>query len=62
MAAKPTRDPQKKPKDPKQCITLLDAVWLTVRHYPIDNAFFEELPDASKPHFEVWDAQKPQRA
>lgn len=61
IAEKPERDPQKKPKDRKQGIALLDAVWLTMRHYPIDDAFYGELPDALKPHFELWDAQKPRR-
>ena len=61
MAEKPERDPQKKPKDHKQGTALLDAVWLTMRHYPIDNAFFEELPDALKPHFELWAAKRLQR-
>ena len=61
MAEKPERDPQKKPKDHKQGIALLDAVWMSMRHYPIDDAFYAELPDALKPHFELWDARKPQR-
>jgi hypothetical protein len=61
LAEKPTRDPQKKEKDRKQGTALLDAVWLSMRHYPINDAFFEELPDELKPHFELWDGQKPQR-
>lgn len=61
MAEKPERDPQKKPKDRKQGIALLDAVWLTMRHYPLDDTFYDDLPDVLKPHLERWDAQKPQR-
>lgn len=61
MAEKPERDPQKKPKDLKQGIALLDAVWIAMRHYPLDNEFYKELPDALRPHFELWDAKKPQR-
>lgn len=61
LADKPERNPQKKAKDRKQGIALLDAVWLAMRHYPIDDAFYEELPDALRPHFELWDAQKPLR-
>lgn len=61
MAEKPQRDPQKKPKDLKQGIALLDAVWLAMRHYPLDNDFYEGLPDQLKPHFERWEAKKPQR-
>ncbi|RZF60959.1 hypothetical protein EWE75_20140 [Sphingomonas populi] len=61
MAEKPERNPQKKPKDRKQGIALLNAVWQTMRHYPLDGEFFGALPDELKPHFEVWNAQKPER-
>lgn len=61
IAEKPGRNPQKTNKDHKQGIALLDAVWLTMRHYSLDNAFYEGLPDALRRHFELWDAQKPQR-
>ena len=61
MAAKPERAPQKQPKDRKQGIALLDAVWGAMRHYPLDEAFYETLPAALKPHFELWEANKPQR-
>jgi hypothetical protein len=61
MAEKPGRNPQKRPKDHKQGIALLNAVWQTMPHYILDVAFYDELPDALKPHFELWDAQKPGR-
>lgn len=61
LADKPQRDPQKKGKDRKQGSALLDAVWLTMRHYPLDNAFYDELPAALKSYFERWEAQKPAR-
>ena len=61
MAEKPERNPQKKPKDRRQGTALLDAVWLTMRHYALDEAFYAELPDELKPHFEHWDARKPTR-
>lgn len=61
MAEKPRRDPQKKPKDRKQGNAVLDAVWVAMRHYPLDENFYKELPDELKPHFEQWDAEKPQR-
>ncbi len=61
MAAKTERAPQKQPKDRKQGIALLDAVWGAMRHYPLDEAFYETLPAALKPHFELWEANKPQR-
>jgi hypothetical protein len=59
MAEKPERNPQKKPKDRKQGIALLDAVRQTMPHYPLNAIFFGELPDALKPHFEAWEAQSP---
>lgn len=61
IAEKPGRDPQKKPKDRKQGNAVLDAVWVAMRHYPLDEDFRKELPDVLKPHFERWDAKKPQR-
>ena len=61
IAEKTGRDPQKKPKDRKQGNAVLDAVWVAMRHYPLDEDFCNELPDALKPHFERWDARKPQR-
>ncbi len=61
MAKKPERNPQKKPKDRKQGIALLNAVWQTMPHYPLDSAFYNALPGELKPHFELWEAQKPVR-
>lgn len=61
MAEKPERNPQKKPKDRKQGIALLDAVWLAMHHYPLDSAFYHTLPDGLKPHFERWESEKPRR-
>ena len=61
LAEKPERDPQKKGKDRKQGFALLDAVWLTMRHYPLDNGFYDELPADLRPYFESWEAQKPTR-
>jgi hypothetical protein len=59
LAEKPGRDPQKRPKDRKQGIALLDAVRRAMPHYPLDGAFHDELPDELKPLFELWDARKP---
>jgi hypothetical protein len=42
-------------------MALLDVIWLTMRHYPINDAFYAELPDELRPHFERWNARKPQR-
>lgn len=60
MAEKPERNPQKKPKDRKQGIALLNAVWQTMPHYRLDDAFHDALPVELKPFFELWDAQKPE--
>lgn len=61
LADKRERNPQKKDKDRKQGIAVLDAVWLNMHHYPLDDAFYEELPNALRPHFELWEARKPLR-
>lgn len=62
MAEKPARDAQKQPKDRKQGRALLDAIWLTMRHYPLNDAFYAELPRDLKLHYEAWEKQKPQRS
>lgn len=61
MAQKPERNPQKKPKDQKQGMALLNAVWQAMPHYPLDRGFYDTLPPELKPHFELWDTQKPER-
>jgi len=61
MAEKPERDPQKKPKDRKQGIALLNAVWQMMPHYALDADFYAELPAELTSHFDLWDAQKPER-
>lgn len=61
LAEKPERNIQKKDKDRKQGNALLDAIWLSMRHFTLDNDFYAELPDALRPHFERWEARKPQR-
>lgn len=60
-AENPGRNPQKKPKDDKHGIALLNAVWVTMRHHVLDAGVYEGLPDDLKPHFEHWDAQKSRR-
>jgi hypothetical protein len=61
MAEKPERNPQKKPKDRKQGIALLNAVRQAMPHYTLDANFYGGLPDELKPHFERWEARKPER-
>lgn len=59
MAQKPERNPQKKPKDEKQGMALLNAVWQAMPHYPLDQRFERELPQALVRHWERWQAQRP---
>lgn len=61
LSEKPERNPQKKDKDRKQGVAVLDAVWLTMRHYPLDKDYYADLPDALRPHFERWEGRKPLR-
>lgn len=61
LAEKPERNIQKKDKDRKQGNALLDAIWLSMRHFTLDNDFYAELPDVLRPYFERWEARKPQR-
>lgn len=59
MAVRLERNPQKRRKDRKQGITLFNAVRQAMPHYPLDAAFYDQFPEPLKPHFELWDAQKP---
>ena len=54
MAAKPGRNPQKKPKDRKQGLLLLGAIAEAMPHYPLDEDFVRELPPELLTHFEEW--------
>jgi hypothetical protein len=58
MSEKPTRNPQKKPKDRKQGLLLLDAIAGAMPHYPLDAAFVSELPAELRSHFESWQKRK----
>jgi hypothetical protein len=51
------RDVLKTPKDAKQGALLLDAVRERMPHYPLDDAFREELPAELVPHFDRWREQ-----
>ncbi len=44
-------------KDRRQGRALLNAVWLTMRHYPLNDAFYEELPADLRPHYEAREKQ-----
>jgi hypothetical protein len=44
----------KKPKDAKQGALLLDAIDDRMPHFPLDDAFRDELPRELTPHFDRW--------
>lgn len=56
MADQAKRNPQKRPKDRKQGLALLDAVVAAMPHYPLDAAFEAALPDELRPFYEDWRA------
>lgn len=60
MSDKPERSRQKKPKDRKQGLLLLNAVAEAMPHYPLDQSFASELPSELLTYFEDWkkDVQK----
>lgn len=59
MSEKPSRDPLKKPKDRKQGLALLDAIALSMPHYPLDEAFEQALPAELAPHYAAWSENRP---
>ena len=58
LAEKPTRNPLKKTKDAKQGNLLLNAVQERMPHYPLDDAFREELPPELRGYFDRWRVTK----
>lgn len=54
LAEKPSRNPLKRPKDEKQGNLLLNAIVERMPHYPLDDAFREELPPELMDHFDRW--------
>ncbi|WP_374471278.1 GSU2403 family nucleotidyltransferase fold protein [Phenylobacterium sp.] len=61
MSAQAKRNPQKRGKDAKQGIALLNAVWTAMPQYPLDDAFRAELPEELLPPYEAWKAKRPPR-
>jgi hypothetical protein len=51
---KPSRNPLKKLKDVKQGALLLSAIDDRRPHFPIDDAFRDELPLELMPHLDLW--------
>lgn len=56
MADQVKRNPQKRPKDYKQGMALLNAVSTAMPHYPLTGAFESDLPDALVPYYTAWRA------
>ena len=56
MAGQDKRNPQKRPKDRKQGLALLDAVAAAMPHYPLDAAFEAMLPRELAPIYAKWRA------
>lgn len=57
MADQAKRNPQKRPKDRKQGMALLDAVARAMPRFKLDNAFAAGLPPELGPHFHQWRSQ-----
>jgi hypothetical protein len=58
MAAQSKHNPLKRPKDHKQGMALLDAVWAAMPQYPLDEAFEALLPAKLRLHFAQWQEAK----
>lgn len=59
MADQPKRNPQKRPKDRLQGGALLDAVALSMPHYPFDSEFEAALPPPLRTIFDRWNQIRP---
>lgn len=59
MSDQAKRNPQKRPKDLKQGLLLLDAVAEAMPRYPLDTAFEATLPGDLAPYFARWQARRP---
>ncbi len=57
MAAQAKRNPQKRPKDKKQGLALLDAVAQAMPQYPLDAAFENAVPAELIVHYAEWQSR-----
>jgi hypothetical protein len=57
MAQQEKRNPQKRPKDEKQGMAILNVVAHSMPQFPLGSAFEIELPDELVPHFARWKEQ-----
>lgn len=61
LSDKEKRNPLKRPKDLKQGMALLDAVWTAMPHYRLDDAFEAELPVDLAGCFARWKSRRPDK-
>ena len=58
MSAQAKRNPLKRPKDLKQGMALLDAVFGSMPHYALDDAFEASIPEELVEHYARWKVQR----
>jgi hypothetical protein len=61
MSDQAKRDALKRGKDRRQAIALLDAVYVAMPQYPLDEAFEADLPAPLAPHYAAWKENRPAR-
>lgn len=61
LSRKAGRNPLKRPKDERQGIALLDAVYLAMPQFPVGEEFESELPEELAPLFIAWRDRRPAR-
>src|SRR3546814_2590152 len=54
MSQQLKRNPQKRPKDRAQGLALLDAVAVSMPHYPLDDCFEAALPPELRAIYNEW--------
>lgn len=62
LSRKVGRNPLKRPKDERQGIALLDAVYLTMPQFALDEEFEAQLPDELATLFTHWHNRRPARS
>ncbi|QTD57312.1 GSU2403 family nucleotidyltransferase fold protein [Parasphingorhabdus cellanae] len=60
MSDQKKRNALKRPKDLKQAMALLDATYLAMPQYPLNDRFGESLPDELKESFQKWSKNRPE--
>src|SRR3546814_13995399 len=60
MSQQLKRNPQKRPKDRAQGLALLDAVAVSMPHYPLDDCFEAALPPELRAIYNEWTSRRPE--